>query len=490
MKLLLSYTWTLLVTLLIFFSIAFFVTAAVTGDVKGFRDFYRIHFSLNPLPPAVDNLYLEMKFAAKKDPSELGNPDVMVDYGNRLRTEKASLLVLKNDQIQFKSYALEDVPVQALLPPYDERNGTLRNTVEQDKRFYAYAKFDFAYRDGTPGRLFVFRELSPFAELSRRLLPIWISLLFIMLVLTNVLLFSFVTRSVVKPLEKLRRSAEHIKEGQLDFQIGTAPRNEIGQLYTSFEEMRLKLKASVEMRLQYEENRKELLSNISHDLKTPLTTIKGYIEGIRDGVPNTPEKMAKYVDTIYSKTNDMDRLIDELFLYSKLDLNQVPFSFQMIDIKRYVRDFAEELRFDLENRGFQLELAIDESPQPWMVRADPEQFKRVLSNIIANSVKFADKSDRRIRLELKRTPSEAIVTLRDNGLGIPAEALTQIFDRFYRAEVSRNSRSGGSGLGLAIAKRIVEGHGGRIWAESEPGEGTSVMISLQMADSKEEVGKS
>jgi signal transduction histidine kinase len=294
------------------------------------------------------------------------------------------------------------------------------------------------------------------------------------------LLNYLVSRSIIKPISILKEGAERIKSGDLSFEIKTTSNDEIGQLNRTFEEMRIKLKESVNLQIQYEENRKELLSNISHDLKTPITSIIGYVEGIKDGVANTPEKMEKYLTTVYSKARDMDLLIDELFLFSKLDLKKEPFSFETIDLVEYMRDYVEELHLDLLQKGIQIELHL--LSKPINVTADREKLRRVLANLISNCVKYMNKDKKYISISLHEGLFDVVVQVTDNGYGIEPSALPYIFKRFYRAEKSRNSQTGGSGLGLAIAKQIIEEHGGDIWATSELGKGTDVFFSLKKGE--------
>jgi len=246
--------------------------------------------------------------------------------------------------------------------------------------------------------------------------------------------------------------------------------------------MRIKLKDSVQLQLQYEENRKELLSNISHDLKTPITSIIGYVEGIKDGVANTEEKMDKYLTTIYTKAKDMDLLIDELFLFSKLDLKKLPFNVETIDLHQYIRDYVEEASFDLVSRDIQLQYTSFN--KPLYVKADRDKLRRVLANLLSNSEKYMDKQEKQITISLLEKSDEVIIQVMDNGIGIDPHALPLIFDRFYRAELSRNSQTGGSGLGLAIAKQIVLEMGGDIWGTSELNKGTSIFFSLKKAEEK------
>ena len=241
--------------------------------------------------------------------------------------------------------------------------------------------------------------------------------------------------------------------------------------------MRIQLKESHKIQKQYEDNRKELIAHISHDLKTPITSIKGYIEGIRDGVADTPEKRVRYIQTIYTKAVDMDHLIDELFLFSKLDLGKVPFEFERIDIKDYLTDYFEELSFDLRKQNVDLNFQFTPNGI-YHVLADREKFKRVLANIINNSLKYMDKDKKELKITLHSTDENVEISISDNGPGIPDESIPFIFNQFYRAEQSRNKLTGGSGLGLSIAKMIIEEHNGEIKLESTLLVGTKITIYL------------
>ncbi|MCV4230711.1 HAMP domain-containing histidine kinase [Virgibacillus sp. LDC1] len=483
-KLLLSYTGMLVISLLVFVLTASLFTVAATGDIHGIRDFYKVHYQINPLTEQEESIFLELKYLAKNEPDELQNKELLTEYDFKLRTVRAGLYVRReNDQI-FESHTMNQPELEANLPSYDLNNNQIRNTLNIGERFYAYAKYDFRYSDGARGSVFVIRERSPFGEVTRKLLPILVLSLVGIVVVANVLLYRWITRSVVKPLDLLRHSAEHIKEGNLQFSLDLHSKDEIGQLNETFENMRKRLLESIQLRLQDEENRKELISNISHDLRTPITNIKGYIEGIRDGVADTPEKMDKYVNIIYTKTIDLDKLVDELFLYSKLDLKQVPFMFEHVDIIGFIDDCIDEQRYVLEEKGIRLAWK-ERTGQPVEVIADLEKLKRTVLNIIGNAQNFMDKLHKTIYVSTQLSPEWVTVEIRDNGVGIEPEAIPYIFERFYRAEQSRNSSTGGSGLGLAIASQIIEGHGGAIWAESEPGVGTSLYFTLKRAITKE-----
>lgn len=455
------------------------ITIAVTGDVRSFSDFYKNHYKLNPLSDSEERIFLELKTLAKTDPEKLMDEELLGDYDFQLRIVQAGLYVRKESEQLFMSPSLREPKLGAVLPAYEMGNNQIRNTVNHGSRFFAYAKFDFTFPDKDRGSIYVLRERSPFAEMIRKLFPILIGVLLAVLLFTNWLLFRLITRSIIRPLNGLRQSAEQIKTGDLHFEVKTQGNDEIGQLCASFEEMRRQLKHSVQLQVQYEENRKELLSSISHDLRTPITTIKGYVEGIRDGVADTQLKMDKYLDTIHSKVISLDRLVDELFLYSKLDLKRVPYSFEPTDLRSFLQDIVEELRFDLELQGIHIEGVYPD--RQVLAVADRDKLKRVVLNLIDNGVKYMDRDGKNITVRLTEQDDHAKIEITDNGPGIHVEQLPHIFEKFYRGQAAIGGDAGGSGLGLAIARQIIEGHGGSIWAESEWGQGCSIYFTLKKA---------
>lgn len=292
------------------------------------------------------------------------------------------------------------------------------------------------------------------------------------------LMIIWVYATILKPLSKLQEAARNIKEGNLDFRLDYEEHDEIGSLCMDFEEMRIRLKENEAQKLQADRDSKELISNISHDLKTPITAIKGYVEGIMDGVASSPEKLDKYIRTIYNKANDMDRLIDELTFYTKIDTNKLPYNYDRIHISDFFRDCAEEVGLDMESANIEFSF-IDRLHEDTLIIADVEQLRRVVNNIIGNSVKYLDKKPGCISIELADEGDFVRIDIGDNGRGIEAKDLPYIFDRFYRADYSRNSSKGGSGIGLSIVKKIIEAHSGMIWAESKLGEGTHIIIVLR-----------
>ena len=240
------------------------------------------------------------------------------------------------------------------------------------------------------GRLFMVYRMDEFApEVKTMVAQLMITAVLMLMFICGSLTI-WVYRSILRPLSKLQEATRKIRDGNLDFTLDIEEDDEIGELCQDFEEMRIRLKESAEQKIQYDNENKELISNISHDLKTPITAIKGYVEGILDGVASSPEKLEKYIRTIYNKANDMDRLIDELTFYSKIDTNKIPYTFNKINVNSYFRDCAEEVGLDMESRGIELGYFnyVNEDVE---VIADAEQMKRVINNIISNSVKYLDK---------------------------------------------------------------------------------------------------
>ena len=300
----------------------------------------------------------------------------------------------------------------------------------------------------------------------------------VILIFTSVSIGLWIYRSVATPLVKLRKATQNIKEGNLDFVLEVDGTDEFAELCRDFEEMRRRLKESAEEKIAMDKENKELISNISHDLKTPITAVKGYVEGIMDGVADTPEKMDRYVRTIYNKTNEMDHLINELTFYSKIDTNRIPYTFSKLNVDDYFSDCAEEVGLELETRGIQLYYA-NYVEKDVLVIADGEQIRRVIHNIISNAIKYMDKPKGVIQIRVKDVGDFIQVEIEDNGKGIASKDLTYIFDRFYRTDVSRNSSKGGSGIGLSIVRKILEDHGGKVWATSREGIGTIMYFVLR-----------
>lgn len=300
----------------------------------------------------------------------------------------------------------------------------------------------------------------------------------IIMVFISGLIRRWIHDGLVKPMNEMNIAMQHIASGDMDYRLINNYKGEVSSVFDNYEDMRVKLKESMEKTIESEAKNRELVSNISHDLKTPITSIKGYVEGIMDGIADTPEKMDRYIKTIYNKANDMDRLINELTVYSKIDSNRIPYNFHRINVAEYFRDCVEEVGLDLESKNIKLDF-INLVPEDTLIIADAEQMRRVINNIIGNSVKYLDKENGLIEIRILDEIDSIRVEIEDNGKGISQKDLSHIFERFFRTDASRNSTKGGSGIGLSIVKKIIEDHGGYIWATSKEGEGTCMHFVIR-----------
>lgn len=289
-----------------------------------------------------------------------------------------------------------------------------------------------------------------------------------------------VYQRVLQPLEHLRDGMEEVASGNYELEVKVCGGPEIRSLIVAFNKMAEELKAAETFKKKYEQNRKELIANISHDLKTPITSINGYVDGIVDGVANSPEKIEKYTCIIQQNAKYMNRLIDDLVLYSKLDIQKLDFHFQSLDLCTYIEELYNEILLEMEEQGYQLSIQrkID---RPVYLKIDGQRLTRAIRNIVSNALKYNEHEQVKIDFELFDNGEKIGLCIHDNGPGIPQDKLDSIFHRFYRGDAARTSTVGGSGLGLAIAKEIVNAHQGEIRATSQLGAGTTICIEWQVS---------
>ena len=307
---------------------------------------------------------------------------------------------------------------------------------------------------------------------------IWLTILVTIIDIVAVVMWIWIYKRILVPLDKLQTATKKIADGDLDYQLDERDFSEIPFLFKDFERMRIKLKEDEEEKKLSEDAAKELVSNISHDLKTPLTAIRGYVEGILDGVASSPQKTRDYLNTIYNKTNDMTSLIDELLYYSQVAEKYMSYKYEKIYVKDFFDEYVKDLYLELETIKIKFEYKVNVSRHT-VIDMDKEQIKRALNNIVSNAVKYMDKEEPEIHFRVTETSDAINIQISDNGRGIDEKDLPHIFERFYRSDVSRNTKLGGSGIGLSIVKKVIENHEGSVVAMSKPGVGTEVGIELK-----------
>lgn len=457
------------------------------SQIKSIENKYDIEISTyemlyNPigmLNQITDNVKEQIQDIKEKNPENLENSGYLKKFNNSLASKYTFLVAVKNGNIVFNGNDTEFNNLKHILSEESIEVKNINETLYVSGKYqYLIKKESMTYSDNQTGSIYIVSKISNVLPEVRKLVLGSCVFMVVVTVIAGAMLTIWIYKGILKPVTELKKAADNIAKGNLDFEVVQYKENEFGELSHAFEEMRKHLKESIEENIRSDEESKELISNISHDLKTPVTAIKGYAEGIMDGVADSPEKMDKYIRTIYNKANDMDKLIGELTIYSKIDNNKIPYNFVKLNLEEYFNDCVDEINTDLSARGIKLTY-INYVDRDVLVIADPEQLKRVINNIISNSVKYMDKSERFIAIRIVDEDDFVRIEMEDNGKGIANDELQYIFERFYRTDSSRNSSQGGSGIGLAITKKIIEAHGGRIWATSKVGSGTTIHFILR-----------
>lgn len=433
--------------------------------------------------------YNELKTVTRQNPDKLLDATYLQTVNERLQKRQAFLVVQKGEMLLYcGNDSLFDL-IEDSLPEYGSYNANVDGGLYVSGRIpYLVKQQDFLFSDEVPGSVYVISDVNTLMPQTKTSLIQAIGSIVIVFLIIGILLIIWLYAGIIKPINKLKQATRRVKEGDLDFRLEKTGEDEIGELSADFEEMRAHLKTEIDTRMQYEEDLRTLIGNISHDLKTPLTAIKGYAEGMMDGVADTPEKQEKYLRTIRSKAEDMTRMVEEMAVYTRIDCKSYPYHFEKVRLKEFFVDCIEEdePELDRKNISIRLENQLSEGDE---VYADREQLKRITMNIIGNAIKYLSKESGEITITLLDETSYIRTEIKDTGEGIPKKDLPHVFERFYRGDTSRNTGKGGSGLGLAIVKQIVEDHGGTICARSEEGEGTTISFTLLKVrkDGKEQI---
>lgn len=313
---------------------------------------------------------------------------------------------------------------------------------------------------------------------TARDVDLWLTILACVIDVIAIVMWFWIYKRILVPLDKMRIATKKIADGNFDYELDEKDFVEIPFLYNDFEKMRIKLKENEEEKILSENAARELVSNISHDLKTPLTAVRGYVEGILDGVASSPQKVRDYLTTIYNKTNDMTKLIDELLYYSRVSGNEFSYNFEKTNVKEFFDDYVKDLYLELDTIKINFSYSANVDADT-VIDIDREQIKRALNNIVANAVKYMDKEEPEIHFRVKENMDAINIRISDNGRGIDEKDLPHIFERFYRSDASRNTKLGGSGIGLSIVKKVIENHEGSVVAISRSGVGTDIDIVLK-----------
>ncbi len=395
---------------------------------------------------------------------------------------QTAVVVMENDNIVYNSEGFTILQIKEMLMNLSIEN----NYYEYESNRYRINAQNFTMQDGSNYRIITLNQIINVGDYYRSLLIFVFIIFLIVFVIASLIVQRQNMKNIIIPITDLTKETEKLRIGELETAITDKGYGEIRELGTAIEQLRLQLKNSIYYQQKVDENRKFLISSISHDLKTPVTSIRGYIDGVLDGVADTDEKKQYYLSKAIEKTKMINTMIEDLLLYSKLDLNQMTFEKDKVNIVKYIESCIEDSSegFLRENKRIIFENKLSTAS---FVIIDVAKFKRVIQNIMDNAKRSIETQIGQLKVMLRETNSSVIIEFKDNGRGISKQDLPHVFERFYRADTAREVK-GSSGLGLAIAKQIVEGLGGRIWAISENGQGASIIISLKKVK-KEEVIK-
>ncbi len=271
---------------------------------------------------------------------------------------------------------------------------------------------------------------------------------------------------VMEPLERLVEGAKRIQAGNLEEEIVYEGQEEFERVCQAFNEMQRTILEDQKLRAQNERARTDMVTGISHDLRTPLTSIRGYIKGVLDGIANTEEKRRLYLETAYESTGEMNSLLQKLFDFSRMESGQMPFHKVSIDLAEYVQGFVAQKEKILDPSEVQIVMEQEDEILP-DVEVDVEQISRILENLLENSIKYVEKRPVEIWVRIRKSEEYLLLEWKDNGEGVPEEKIGKIFDRFYRCDEARSKK--GSGVGLYVVQYIMEQHGGNVEAVNDSG---------------------
>ena len=419
-----------------------------------------------------------INIATLEHPDRLTKPEFWEGLDDALTGNDAGLAVRRDHSVVFASPELGDQAILAFLPPYGNLEGGLPPRGPLGQRFRLLGQWDFPLADGSRLSVFLLWITQPWNNAVQNFSSVLLASFFISILGVGLLLTWVMGRSLFRPLRRLQEASSRIATGDLSPQRPYGRNDELAPLFSAFETMRGRLEENRHLHDRYEADRRDLIAHIAHDLKTPVTAINGYVQGILDGVASTPEKERQYLEVIASKARDLDRRTDELFFFSSLELGTLPYEFQNFDLGIFLKDLWEQLTLEGRPQGLSGPPPVL-PPGPLPVQGDPVRLRRVFANLAENTIKFRRGEAVTWAWTIEVCGPFYRIVLTDNGVGISEGALPHVFEQFYREDGSRTSQVPGTGLGLAIVKRIVMDHGGRVEATSKPGLGTTIVVELR-----------
>ena len=386
-RLILSNTITIVIPFIITIIAAFlfiFVSSRIFNKDISYDNFKKFIFIKTELSDTRSAIW-------KQNSGDIEDPEFQQYLYQKLLNINGELIILKNNTVIFTSKDVNKIDIEKCL--IEAKTKSQKKLVEIDTVAYMVEVAPLRFKDEALGNAILLAPTFEYSGILEKFIIFILVVFLITFIAVNIFMSYLLSKRIIKPLSLLKTAVGDISKGDLSLEIIEVGDQEIKDLCADFEKMRIQLKDSIHLKKKYDDNRTMLVSSISHDLKTPITSIKGYVKGILDGVANTPEKIERYLKTIYSKAEQMDVMINDLLLYSKLDLSQLPFNFEKTDIIDYFNYCIHESALELEKSNIKIYLKNDLKESKY-VKIDRERLMRVILNIIDNSRKYMDKAAR------------------------------------------------------------------------------------------------
>lgn len=463
---------------------AILIVVIAAGVLEGFTELYGKKIRVFDKENGVSDVQKTVGMYARDARNDISKLKEYNKIQETLKSEGYNLIITSDDDTIFSNISDEDKNAMSQM---ESDVLTSANSIVFEANAISLVKNSFT-KDGSNINIIAIKSTSNLMNRqqmrkdARTFLVSYMGIVFVValliIMLTNGILSSRVAKSLIKPLELLSYGAGQIEEGNLDFKMNYKGNDEFAKVCSDFDKMRIRLQESVNIQLKYEQNRKELVAGISHDLRTPLTTIKGYSKGLKDGIANTDEKRERYYEIIYNKTCDMDMMVDKLFFFSKLDTGKFPFDFEKINCNDFFFSFFNNAEAEFKGKGLNL-FYENNCKENILINIDFEEIRRVLTNILENSVKYKVKENGNVFITIDEKEECIILKMKDDGPGVLEKNLSRLFVSFYREDPSRSNSSEGSGLGLSICEYIIKAHNGTITAENM--DGLAIIITLPIS---------
>lgn len=447
------------------------VIALVSGADWITKNFYQDHLSNE----------VETRISSHAHLLEKNADDQIIEYIEEVEQGKNSILLILDKELNL-SYVSERISssqlhdfqswIHRILDQSEAISEPFLDHVETEMRFHiphVWALMPVYTDEEITGYVFLDQDTG---ELNHAR----IKLLYLLLIMGAATVFvgylftNYLTRRISKPLNHISEMTQNIAAGDLDIELNVQGKDEVGRLADSIQSMTKQLK-------EYRDSRRHFISHISHDLRTPITYIKGYSAVMKETPPDEQGEWKRNLTVIYEEATRMEHLVSDLFLLTKLEEGKIKLDKEPILVSDWLTSLYNSRALMFDQKSIHHQLAIPDAVKGLAVWMDSYRMEQAMINLIENAIRHTEKNGA-IELSITMQKEKVIFSVADTGSGIAEKDIPHIWERFYKADSSRNRQQGGTGLGLAIVKEIVEAHGGSVSVKSKPGEGTTFILQL------------